>query len=140
MVSTVVDEVTTVRAAAATRGDTAVSWGSIVGGAVAAAAVSLILLALGSGIGLSAISAWPGMGISATAFGMTGAIWLVVTQWLSSALGGYLSGRLRTRSTGLHTDEVYFRDTAHGFLSWALATLIGVGVLATAMTWAATET
>ncbi len=140
MVSTVADEVTTLRAATASRTDSAVSWGSIIGGAIAAAAISMILLALGSGIGLSAISAWPGSGISATAFGMTGAVWLVVTQWLSSGLGGYLSGRLRTKSVGLHTDEVFFRDTAHGFLSWALATLIGVAVITAAMTWAATET
>ena len=140
MVTTIVDEVTTVRAAAGSRADSAVSWGSIIGGAIAAAAVAMILLALGSGVGLSAISAWPGRGMSATAFGMTGAIWLVVTQWLSSGLGGYLSGRLRTKSVGLHTDEVFFRDTAHGFLSWALATLIGVAVISAAMTWAATET
>src|SRR5581483_9563844 len=139
MVTTVVDDVTTARTAVAARTGSAVSWGSIIGGAVAAAAVATILLALGSGIGLSAVSPWPGSGISATTFGMTGAVWLVITQWLSSGLGGYLSGRLRTKTVGLHTDEVFFRDTAHGFLSWALSTLIGVGLLAAAMTWAATE-
>ena len=65
---------------------------------------------------------------------------LVVTQWLSAALGGYLAGRLRTKSVGVHTDEVFFRDTAHGFLAWALATLIGAALLVAAMTWAVTET
>src|SRR5512142_591817 len=140
MVDILADRALAVTAVGGARADTAVSWASIVGGAVAAAATSVILVALGSGIGFSAISAWPGSGMSATAFGVTGAIWLVVTQWLSSGLGGYLSGRLRTKSVGLHTDEVFFRDTAHGFLSWALSTLIGIGFLAAAMTWAATET
>jgi hypothetical protein len=39
-------------------------------------------------------------------------------------LGGYLAGRLRTKWTSLHTDEVFFRDTAHGFLAWALASIL----------------
>lgn len=140
MVDVLADKEVVVTAVQGSRSESAVSWASIVGGAVAAAAISVILLALGSGVGFSSISAWPGHGVNATAFGMTGAVWLVVTQWLSSGLGGYLSGRLRTKSVGLHTDEVFFRDTAHGFLSWALATLIGVALLVAAMSWAATET
>jgi hypothetical protein len=140
MVDIIADKALAVTAVGGSRTDTAVAWAPIVGGAVAAAATSVILVALGSGVGFSSISAWPSSGVSATAFGVTGAIWLVVTQWLSSGLGGYLSGRLRTKSVGVHTDEVFFRDTAHGFLSWALSTLIGVGLLAAAMTWAATET
>ena len=140
MVDIIADTAVAVTAERNSRADSAVAWAPIVGGAVAAAAISTILLALGSGVGFSAISAWPGAGMNATEFGMTGAIWLVVTQWLSSGLGGYLSGRLRTKSVGIHTDEVFFRDTAHGFLSWALATLIGVGLLAAAMSWAASET
>ena len=57
-------------------------------------------------------------------------MWLIIVQWLSSGLGGYLAGRLRTKWVGLHTDEVFFRDTAHGFLAWALATVL-VAVFAT---------
>ncbi|HLJ19804.1 MAG TPA: hypothetical protein VKU84_06380 [Stellaceae bacterium] len=140
MVDLVADKAVSITSAAGSRSASAVSWASIVGGAVAAAAVSVILLALGSGVGFSAISAWPGNRVSATTFGMTGAVWLVVTQWLSSALGGYLSGRLRTKAVGVHTDEVFFRDTAHGFLAWALSTLIGVALLGAAMSVAITET
>jgi len=55
---------------------------------------------------------------------MVAAIWLIITQWLASALGGYLTGRLRTKWVGIRTDEVFFRDTAHGFLAWALATVL----------------
>ena len=46
------------------------------------------------------------------------AIWFVVVQWISAGVGGYIAGRLRTERTGLHTDKVYFRDTAHGVLAW----------------------
>jgi hypothetical protein len=53
---------------------------------------------------------------------------------MSSAIGGYLAGRLRNKWIGVHTDEVYFRDTAHGFLAWAFASVLGAAVLATPAT------
>jgi hypothetical protein len=107
----------------------AVSWAAIVAGAVAAAATTLILVLLGSGIGLSVISPWYGAGVTATTLGVSAVIWIVVVQWLSSALGGFLAGRLRTKWAGLHTDEVAFRDTAHGLLAWSLATVAGAVLL-----------
>jgi hypothetical protein len=61
-----------------------------------------------------------------------GGIWLIVTQWLASGVGGYLTGRLRTKWAGLHTHEVFFRDTANGFLMWAVAAVIGAVLLASA--------
>jgi hypothetical protein len=112
----------------------AITWGPIIGGAVAATGTSLILLLLGSGFGLTMVSPWSGESSSAVTVGVTAAIWLVVVQWLSSALGGYLTGRLRTKWAAVHTDEVFFRDTAHGFLSWALATMFVVGFLASSLT------
>ena len=57
-------------------------------------------------------------------------VWLVVVQWISSGLGGFLAGRLRTKWVGVHTHEVFFRDTAHGFLAWSLATVAGALVFA----------
>lgn len=112
----------------------AVAWGPVIAGALAAGAVTLILLLLGSGLGLSVVSPWSSQGSSAATFAVGAAVWLIVVQWLSSALGGYLTGRLRTKWVNVHDDEVYFRDTAHGFLAWALATLFLVGVLGTALT------
>jgi hypothetical protein len=53
------------------------------------------------------------------------AIWLIIVQWVSSGLGGFLTGRLRTRWVRVHTHEVFFRDTAHGLLTWGIATVIG---------------
>jgi hypothetical protein len=84
----------------------------------------LLLVALGTGIGLSSVSPWSSSNPSATTFTLLAAVWLIIVQWLSSGLGGYLAGRLRTKWTSLHTDEVFFRDTAHGFLAWALASIL----------------
>ena len=101
----------------------AVSWGAILAGAAGAAALSLILLILGTGLGLSSISPWADSGTSATTMGVSTIVWITLTQLSASGMGGYLAGRLRTRWLAVHTDEVYFRDTAHGFLAWAIATL-----------------
>jgi len=111
----------------------AVSWPAIIAGAVVAAAASLILLALGSGIGLASVSPWPGAGASATTFTVLTAIWLIVVQWVASGLGGYLTGRLRSKWVSTHTHEVFFRDTAHGLLMWGLATVLGTVLLASAV-------
>ncbi len=102
----------------------AVSWAAIFAGGFVAAAASVILVALGSGLGFAAISPWPNNGASLTSFAVSAGIWLIVVQWVASALGGYVTGRLRTKWVGTHTHEVFFRDTAHGLVTWALATVI----------------
>jgi hypothetical protein len=107
----------------------AVSWGAIVAGAAAAAALSLILLILGTGLGLSSASPWAYHGMGAATFGVSTILWVTFTQIAASGMGGYLAGRLRTRWLGVHTDEVYFRDTAHGFLAWAVASLATAALL-----------
>ncbi|PBC05215.1 hypothetical protein [Mesorhizobium sp. WSM3860] len=112
---------------------TAVSWGPIIAGAFAASALTFILTLLGSGLGLTMVSPWSASNPSVTTFAATTGAWLIVVQWLSAGLGGYLAGRLRTKWVGVHTDEVYFRDTTHGFLAWALATLLVAGVLGSAL-------
>jgi hypothetical protein len=108
----------------------AASWPSIIAGAFVAAAATVILLALGSGIGFASLSPWPNHGASVTTFAITTAIWLIVTQWISAALGGYIAGRLRTRWMGTHVHEVFFRDTAHGLITWAVATILVATVAA----------
>jgi hypothetical protein len=111
-----------------------VSWGAVIAGAFVAAALSLILLALGTGIGLSSVSPWSNVGVSTSAVSWMAIIWLIVTQITASTMGGYLAGRLRTKWVNVHTDEVYFRDTAHGFLVWAVDLVITAGFLASAAT------
>lgn len=106
-----------------TSGGSGVSWAAIFAGALAAGVLSLLLFLLGIGLGLSSVSVWSGKGADGDTIGWGAIVWLVITQLASAAVGGYLAGRLRTKWQGIHTDEVYFRDTAHGFLSWALATV-----------------
>ncbi|EJP78969.1 TPA: hypothetical protein ACOENG_001490 [Stenotrophomonas maltophilia] len=113
--------------------ESAVSWGAIFAGATAAAALSLILLILGVGLGLSSVSPWSFEGVSKETFGWSSIIWLTFTALAASGLGGYLAGRLRTKWTQIHGDETYFRDTAHGFVSWAVATLLTAGLLTSAI-------
>ncbi|WP_347986490.1 hypothetical protein [Methylomonas sp. AM2-LC] len=108
-----------------------ISWSSIFAGAAAAAALSLILLILGVGLGFPAISPWANTGVSTSTLGVATILWLTFTQIAASAVGGYLSGRLRIKWPTVHTDEVYFRDTAHGFLVWSLASLATAALLGT---------
>ena len=104
----------------------AVSWGAIIAGAVVASALSLALLMLGAGIGFVSVSPWSNNNVSVATFGILAAAWFIAVQLFASGVGGYLAGRLRTRWVSVHTDEVYFRDTAHGLIVW------GVGAIVTA--------
>lgn len=106
-----------------------VSWSAILAGATVAASLSLILLILGVGLGLSSVSPWAQDGVSAGTFGISSIAWITFMSLMASAVGGYIAGRLRTRWVGVHTDEVFFRDTAHGLLAWGVATLVTAALL-----------
>jgi hypothetical protein len=111
-----------------------VSWGAVIGGAFVAASFYLMLLALGAGLELSSLSPWSNGGPSPSSLTAVAVAWLVLSGIISSALGGYLTGRLRIRWALIHTDEVFFRDTANGFLAWAVALVISVTLMASAAT------
>jgi hypothetical protein len=117
-----------------------VSWPAVLAGAVVAAATTLLMLALGAGLGFASLNPWPNAGASVAAVTAMAGIWLIMTQWAAAGVGGYITGRLRTRWASTHTHEVFFRDTAHGFITWSLATVVvacvvgaaGIGVIKTA--------
>jgi hypothetical protein len=111
-----------------------VSWAAVSAGAVASLALTLVLLSLGTGLGLAVVSPWGNSGVSTTTFKIGTGLYFIVIAMFSSAIGGYLAGRLRTKWVGVHTDEVYFRDTAHGFLAWAFASVLGAILLASPAT------
>jgi hypothetical protein len=111
-------------------GRSGLSWGSIIGGALATIAISLILACLAAGLGLTSFSVYAGNNAKAATYGISAGLALLVIQWLSAGFGGYIAGRTRARWSALHTHESGFRDTAHGFLSWALATALTLGLLA----------
>jgi hypothetical protein len=110
----------------------AVSWAAVLAGAFVASAFSIALVALGAGLGLVSVSPWSNNNISATAFGLLAAAWLIAVQLFASGIGGYLAGRLRTRWVSVHTDEIYFRDTAHGLLVWAVGAIVSALLLSSA--------
>ena len=99
--------------------ESAVSWPAVWSGSFVTVAFTFVFFLLGSGLGWGPAS-WQN---EALHFSAAAATWLIVTQWLSSGLGGYVTGRLRTKWAGVHTHEVFFRDTAHGLLTWAIATV-----------------
>jgi hypothetical protein len=107
-----------------------ISWAAIAAGAIVSCALTFVVLAFGVGLGLSVVSPWGGSGVSATTFKIGTGLYLVVVAMLSSSIGGYIAGRLRSRWIGVLGDEVYFRDTAHGFVAWAFATVLGAVLLA----------
>ena len=112
----------------------AINWAAVAAGAFANAALTLLLLAFGAGMGFSAISPWSDAGVSMTTFSIGTGLWLIVMAMLASTVGGYLAGRLRTAWSGVHSDEVFFRDTAHGFMSWACAAVLSAALLGAAGT------
>ena len=119
-------------AAETTTASESMCWSAVIAGALAAAALSLILLLLGSGLGFAVASPWSGEGPSAEAFGAVAVIWMIFMAVASSAFGGYLAGRLRHRWLEIKVEERYFRDTVHGFLTWAIATLVAAAALGSA--------
>ncbi|MEO5800296.1 MAG: hypothetical protein ABIZ70_07280 [Gemmatimonadales bacterium] len=109
-----------------------ISWSAVFGGAIVIASMSFILLALGTGLGLSSMTPWSAPRDTTKVIGMATVAWLVIMQMISGGLGGYLAGRIRNRWLGIHTDETYFRDTLHGFLAWGLALCGTIAFLAAA--------
>jgi hypothetical protein len=109
-----------------------VSWPAVIAGAFVASAFSLALVALGAGLGLVSVSPWSSNNPSVTTFTVLAAAWFIAVQLFASGVGGYLAGRLRTRWARVHTDEVFFRDTAHGLLVWAVGAVITAALIASA--------
>jgi len=107
-----------------------VSWAAVAAGAVASLALTLLLLSFGTGMGFAVMSPWGNSSVSTATFEIGTGLYFIVMAMISSAIGGYLAGRLRSKWIGVHTAEVLFRDTAHGFLTWAAASVLGAILLA----------
>jgi hypothetical protein len=95
------------------------SWSAAIAGALAATAVTFIVVSLGSGIGLSFASPYSSA-LSATGLSVFAAVWLVMAQTMGFATGGYLAGRLRSPARDGVIGETTFRDGVQGFMVWAI--------------------
>jgi hypothetical protein len=108
-----------------------ISWSAVFAGAFAAGGLTIVLVILGSAFGFGAMSPFANDGLSATTIGIVTIVWLILTQIFAAIAGGYIAGRVRVR-WAIHGDEVFFRDTVHGFLTWAVATAFMFAVAAIA--------
>ncbi|MBB2206030.1 hypothetical protein [Gluconacetobacter takamatsuzukensis] len=113
-----------------------ISWAAVLGGAIVATAMAIMLMSLGSGLGLAWVSPVSGDNPSGMTFTVVTAIWLIVVQWISAFFGGYLAGRLRPAAMDVDGREIMFRDTAAGFVAWAVAAVLVAGLVGSAA-WSA---
>jgi len=102
-----------------------VDWAAVIGGIVLASAISVLLLAFGSAVGLSFTNFRTFSGVSAVWVAIAAASWLLWVQISSFMVGGYLAGRMRRRFHDSSEHESDVRDGAHGLLVWAGALLLG---------------
>ena len=107
-------------------------WTPVIAGALVASAISLVLIAFGSAIGLSILSSSPTWRDASPALAVLSGLFLLLTAIASFGLGGYVAGRLRERwHQSAHNDVVEFRDGTHGVVAWAIAVVI-TGIVAAA--------
>ena len=109
------------------------SWGVAFAGAFVATAVTFFLMTLGSGIGLSLVTARNATAGGAAAFLTLGAIYFLAAQAFGFAAGGHVVGRLIGPAVENGREEE-FRAGAHGLVAWALAvvataTLVALSVV-----------
>src|SRR5512132_2897542 len=110
-----------------------VDWGAIIAGAILASAIAFVLLTFGSAIGLTVTSPFKGEGLPGTALAVAIALWVLAVEIFSFIAGAYLAGRLRRRVPDATESEAEMRDAWHGLLVWALGTLIGAYLAASAL-------
>ncbi len=101
-------------------------WGAVLAGAVVAAAVSFLLMAFGTAVGLSVVSPWTGRGAEASTIGLLAAGWFLIVCAGSYWTGGYLAGRMRRGWDDISVEEGHHRDGVHGLVVWAIGVIIFV--------------
>ncbi len=105
-------------------------WGPVILGALGAAAMSVVLLAFGSALGLGVVSPYAYAGMSAKGAAILAAVYLALVMVASFAAGGYIAGRMRSPWRTTDETESHFRDGAHGFGVWSIGVLLGAALAA----------
>ena len=109
-------------------GTSYVEWGAVFAGALAASAISFVLLTAGAAIGLSLVSPYESESYGRLAVSLA-VFWSIAVPILAFLVGGYIAGRMRSAWDAAASDEVQFRDGIHGLLVWSLSVVAG-GVMA----------
>lgn len=109
-----------------------IQWSSVLAGALAAGAMSFILVGFGVAIGLGVSSASPTWRDASAALALLSGLYLIIQAVISFGFGGYIAGRTTRPAPALATieDDGERRDGLHGLTSWALAVLAGAALLA----------
>jgi hypothetical protein len=110
-----------------------IEWSPIVLGALAATALSSVLLGFGATIGLGISSTAPTWRDASAALTILSGLYLILQAIISFGLGGYIAGRLRAaggtvaRATVADTvvEQTEQADGVHGLGAWALAVVMG---------------
>lgn len=132
-------DTTLIEAAPVERPHTPFSWSAAIAGAFAATAVTFIIAALGTGIGLPFTSPYSS-GMSPTGLTVAAAVWLVMAEAIGFATGGYLAGRLRSPAHDGVIGERTFRDAAQGFMVWAIGVVAMASIAGALGLYAASTT
>ncbi|WP_314958244.1 hypothetical protein [Bradyrhizobium cosmicum] len=109
-----------------------IQWSSIIAGALAAGAMSFILIGFGVAVGLGVSSASPTWRDASAALALLSGLYLIIQAIISFGFGGYVAGRTTRPAPAITTieDDGERRDGLHGLMSWALAVLLGAALLA----------
>ena len=102
-----------------------IDWPAIIGGIVLASALSVVMIAFGSAIGLTFVSVSSSAKGVAIGAGIGAALWFIWVQVSSFMAGAYLTGRMRKRAHDSTEHEVEVRDGSHGLLVWAGSVVLG---------------
>lgn len=133
-------DVTIVEAGDGGKSGSYVDWAAIIAGAVLATAITFVLFAFGSALGLSLTSPYEGESSSLWGIAIAAGLWVLWVQICSFGAGAYLTGRLRRRAYDASEHESDIRDASHGLLVWALATLLGAVIAVSTISGAARTT
>jgi hypothetical protein len=104
-----------------------VSWGAIAAGAVVALTLGLMLNVLGAAVGATLVDTTARTTPTASSFGIGAGLWLLVSNLIGLAVGGYVAARLS--GTASNTDA-----TLHGMTMWAASFLISAVLLGNLVT------
>ena len=101
-----------------------VDWAAILAGAFVAAAISTVMTAFGTALGLSVASPVSGSSLSGAGLAAASGLWVLWIAISSFIAGGYLAGRMRRRAHDASEHESDVRDGAHGLVVWAIGALL----------------
>lgn len=100
-----------------------ISWGAVIAGMVMAVVIQLVLGLVGTGIGLSTLDPMRYASPDAATLGIGAGVWWIVSSVIALFVGGWVAGHLSGSS--VKTDAVL-----HGLLTWGVATLVTVYLVA----------